>query len=628
MNQLDLFAEPPETPGMVFPDTEAVYTPDYRAWTALQERAFTQVYDAIAAGKKSLVLAAPTGFGKTRLAQMIIERIAQRNGWNWSFATHRRMLMEQTRQSFVDRGIAFGCRASGYEHDENSLPGQMLMIPSEKCAVRDGRRTMHPSQIVLIDEAHANKSGWAEEYVRWHQSNGAIVLGLSATPLGLGHLYQDLEVLCNNSELRAAGGILMADVFCPFEVDVKDVQVLSGGEFNQRQLGERFAVQQVVGGVYDWWKKLNPHSLPALLFAPGVRESMWFVDEFMRRGVRAAHVDGEDVYLGQHDSAGNPIVYRSDKKMRQLVRDLSERGDIKIVCNRFVFREGCDWPHLYHGIFATAFNTEESWVQACGRILRAYPKYDRVLITDHGGNVWRPSLGSPNIDREWSLEETNRSRAKKAKEKLESGEEKPAVNCPGCQRPINWKHWQRNGNKCPWCGKLFKRSIRWVQQTDGELARFTGDTVKVKRRQAEAQKAWDAMYFPSLKSKRPVASTFQQLVNRFHKQNPKFKVVLDRKANQTIVVHRESGERVMLGNAPKPTDPCWNQQVRYANREQLQRKPTHAHEERTDTYRNQEGTGGGGTGEVREHRREGDNDQENRDYLRESLRTEFNARDD
>jgi superfamily II DNA or RNA helicase len=609
MKQPDLFIAGERAPGLVLPNETLVTMPDYTAWSLLQERAYTQVENAIYQGPaKRIVLTAPTGFGKTRLAQMIVERLCQKNGWNWIMYQHRRSLMEQTRKSFEDRGIHVGCRASGYAYYEDlTAAGQLAMFQSEKAAIESGKRPMHDAQIVLVDECHANKVGWSEELIRRHSDAGAIGLGLSATPLGLGHLYERLEILCTNSELRKAGGILMADVFCPFEVDVTDVEITETGEFNQKQLGQKFAVQQVVGGVYDWWVKLNPLQLPTLLFSPGIRESYYFVDEFIKRGVVAAHIDGEDVYLGERDEEGEPIVYRSNKQMRETVRRKSESGEIKVVCNRFVMREGVDWPHLYHGILATAFGTEEGYVQAVGRILRAYPKYQRVLITDHGGNVWRPGLGSPNADREWLLEDSNKSRAQKAKAALESGEEKPALNCPNCHRPVNWKHWAANGNKCPWCAKQFKRSTRWVQQTSGQLMKLTGDAVKIKRKSTEAQKAWDSMYFPSFKSNKPVSSSFTQLMNRFHKENPSFRVVLDKRKDITLVRHRETGETHVLGNCPSPSASCWDWQVRRVSRADLQRKVITTNgnqQEQAANAGHSDGFGGGCDSGVRGERRE------------------------
>lgn len=550
-------------------------TRDFTRWSELQERAYRQLLEAVSTGKhKATVAVAPTGFGKTRLAQMLIERWVIPTGAKCLFLTHRKMLLQQTWQRFTDHGLEVGVRASEWGHEEwLDRNIQLAMFESEMSATEAGKRELHEADIVIVDEAHANKSGKREALMREYMTRGATVIGMTATPIGIGHLYTDMQVLATNSELRKAGGILLAEVYAPDEIDVSDVKTTTpDGEFNQKELGKRFAVQQVVGRVIDWWQKLNPQALPAIGFAPGVQESMWFTDQFIERGIPAAHIDGETVYLGEKDSAGEPVVYRSNRAKREQVKEMSKDGTVKIVWNRYVMREGADWPHLYHCILATAFATEESYVQSVGRVLRSDDSLgDKVLITDHGGNIWRPSLGSPNIDREWELGDTNKSRRQEAKKRIQEGEEKAPLCCPKCAQAINWAAWNKAGGKCPHCGHAFKKVVRWVQQTDGTLKRVVGSPVKVKKRSEDPQKAWDKMFWPSLKSKNDRSSTFTQLLNRFHNDNPQFRVVMNRGQDVAVAVHRETGERTVLGNIPRPSSACWDVRVKNVSRDELQR---------------------------------------------------------
>ena len=94
-----------------------------------------------------------------------------------------------------------------------------------------------------------------------------------------------------------------------------------------------------------------------------------------------------------------------------MLRREAETGGVKITWNRFVMREGIDWPFLYHGILALTFGSLTACLQAGGRLLRQYfidglPQLDHVILQDHGGNYWRHD--SLNCDREWSLEKTER----------------------------------------------------------------------------------------------------------------------------------------------------------------------------------------------------------------------------
>jgi len=134
---------------------------------------------------------------------------------------------------------------------------------------------------------------------------------------------------------------------------------------------------------------------------------------------------------------------------------------VQIVCNRFVMREGVDWPHLAHCIFACTFGGICGYVQAGGRGLRNHPSLESITVQDHGGNYWRH--GSLNQDREWELDDTERSvaaLATQAKADTEAGE--PIV-CPKCAKV------RAAGVGCPECGHVAAGRRRIVIQTDGKL---------------------------------------------------------------------------------------------------------------------------------------------------------------
>lgn len=540
------------------------------AWDALQEKAFETILATAKPGVPT-VYAAPTGFGKTKLSFMCVDRMAIPQGWSWIFYTGRRMLFSQTRDRFEENGLVFGYRASGHETSLDHL-GQMAMLPTEKSQFGKATRGAHSARLVIVDEAHANNDEFCQQLIKYHVEDGAIVIGMSATPVNLGGTYKQLVPLCSNSELRSVGGLLLADCYTPTTVELGDVKKVSAeGEFNQKALGKRFAIQQVVGQVYESWTKLNPNGLPTLGFAPGVEEGMWFVDQMRKKGVKCAHVDGKGIYLGEKSQAGDRVILPTSDEMREEVRLMSLRGEVHQVWNRFVFREGVDWPHIYHGIFATAFAQESTWVQCCGRILRAFPGYEKVVIQDHGGSCLKPGLGSPNANREWDLKDTNATRSKAAQERLKDGVDKEPMTCPGCCSPIDWGAWKRHGDACPKCGKKFTHSVRWVQQTNGELKRDVGAVTKIKRKHSDAQRAWDAIFWPSLKSSSDRSSTFNQLLGRFHKSNPGMRIQLDQKRNQTVAIHLASGERTVLGNCPAPTSAAWGVRVKNVQRSELQR---------------------------------------------------------
>lgn len=537
-------------------------------WDLLQARAMQQLWDRIDRGPQCLAVTAPTGFGKTKLSRMSIVECQNRN-WPWVFYTHRRTLFSQTHNTFLNDGIDHGCRASGWRDREALMKdGQLAMLPSERAAKAGQRRDFHRARLVIVDEAHCNKVGFAKEAIDWHLKSGATVLLLTATPVGLGGSAKEMVVLCRNSELRDVGGIVEAECYSPSTVDLSKVKKVTTAIPGAEKQSKLFLGQQVVGSILTHFQNLNPTHAPSIGFAPDVSSSMGMVDEFQKRGIRAAHIDGKSIYYGEKKE-GRPVLIRSSQENRDELFAKSRSGEITILWNRFVMREGVDCPWLAHCVMACAFGSPEAWVQSCGRVVRAHPGLKKVVIQDHGGNFYREGLGSPNADRLWLLGDTNQSIIKRASKERAEGKEKPSVSCPKCSREISRAVWQKAGSKCPVCGAQFARSHRRVFQTDGTLKKVR-DKSLVKSSVNEAQKAWDNIFFGSRNSKSDRPMNFRQLKGIFESNTP-FTVVTHHQNGEAVTMARcGNGERLSLGRVPKPASSLWNDLVREVSFRELQ----------------------------------------------------------
>ena len=359
---------------------------DFAAWDAIQERSrkailhsFTEV--------NCLAAAAPTGYGKTRLGANLIKNMDTK-GYKWIWYTHRKTLLAQTIKAFKERGLDFSVRAAGYEEDMDiTMPGQVAMIQSEKSAVKKGKREIHNAKFVVIDEAHANKTGFADELIVHHLEAGAKVLLISATPVGLVRA-EKIITLAHLSEMRGIGALMLAVAYTVPEQDMALVKKVASGDFSPKYQAIHFTQQQVVGNILHHYRRLQQDHFtlmggtPCLGFAPCVKSSISMTDQFNEAGVKAAHIDGEDVYLGEHNLDGEPVIYKSDQAMRQFVFDEFEAGRIKVIWNRFVMREGVDLPSIGHIIVATAVGTPETWVQMIGRGLRCHPSLETVCVAE------------------------------------------------------------------------------------------------------------------------------------------------------------------------------------------------------------------------------------------------------
>jgi DNA repair protein RadD len=470
-----------------------------------QIRALQEIDRAVTDGKRAICLTIPTGGGKTRV---LFEHLTREGATTAAVYTDRRMLLAQIAQGMEQAGISFGFRAAG--HETRLLDDvQLCMAQTEVSRVLKGKREIHAADWTYIDEAHKNSGDTMVALLGKHREvrPDMVTLLLTATPLGIAHVADHLIVAGTNSQLRDCGALVKAFHYGPDEPDTKWVGKVAVGEGEcglAQQKRMEFATR-VFGSVVEHYSEYNPDLRPSLLFAPGVKESIWFAEELCHNGISAAHIDGENVWLN------GELRTKDDDVIEYIARE-HEAGNIRIVCNRFVLREGINWPWVYHGIFATVFGSLTSYIQAGGRLLRAHPGKDHCVIQDHGGNWWRH--GSLNSDREWSLESTDRIEAGMREQKIRERKEPEPIVCAKC-------HAVRNGGpQCHACGHKYQTKSRMVLQKNGTLREMKGDIFRKRRLLTPSQhieQEWCSRVAAVRKSKKPTVQrmTFAQVEASF-----------------------------------------------------------------------------------------------------------------
>lgn len=468
-----------------------------------QQRGIVDVQSAIAAGDTRIVVTAPTGGGKSRMMFELIQWACDTNR-PVALYTNRRMLFDQLSSQLDAHHLPHGKRASG--HRPALLESvQLCMTQTELSAVyQRKKRDLHEAGLVLIDEAHVQTGDTMQQIIADHEAQGAAVVGFTATPLDIGHIYRRLVVAGVTSELRACGALVPAMHFGVDEPDLHGVKRQATGEYEYAGLKRRIMTQSIVGRVMEHYTRLNPDGHPSILFACGVAESLWFAKEFEKIGIPAAHIDGGDVYWQGE-------LHKSDQAMRERIAAASRDGDCPIVCNRFVLREGIDWPWLRHGILATVFGSPASYIQSCGRLLRACEGKAHATIQDHGGNWHRH--GSINADREWSLEYTAHIFEGLRAERIRSKEEPEPLCCPKC-------HGLRlSGRQCPHCGFEHDKRVRMVVQKDGRLVEHEGEVFRRRREKVlpNTEHVWRQCYERAKRARKGM--TFNQAIGLFFYEN-------------------------------------------------------------------------------------------------------------
>ncbi len=441
-----------------------------------QLRGVQAVLRAWLRGMRRLVLTSPTGGGKTRMEQMLALDLLSR-GRRVDLFTNRKILLEQLSQSLDGANIPHGIRASGYAHDpEHRL--QVVSVQTDHA--RRARTLLNPGDVAIVDEGHLFNNPSSKAILERYR---AYVL-VTATPLGLADMADELIVAGTPSELRQCGALVPAIHVGPTEPDLKQMKALrEGQDLSENQQRKAMPPKLLWGSVLRWYHKTNPERRPSILFAPGVPESLWFARTLSENGIRSAHIDGEDVWLDGR-------LIPSSRQAREDVIGGSKDGSIQVLCNRFVLREGVDLPWLYHGIFATVFGSLQSYLQAGGRLLRAHPGLDSVVIQDHGGHWWRH--GSLNSDREWGLDLTNESAYGMRADRLREKREREPWRCPSCATILM-------ARRCAFCGYEGQKRCRAVLQADGQLREMVGEVFKPRRitKRKDGPKLWERMYWRS-----------------------------------------------------------------------------------------------------------------------------------
>ena len=539
------------------------FTP--RPW---QERAVLAAVGRISQSScEPFVIGGPTGSGKS-LEMIALMRHVVNGGGRAALYTNRRLLTNQMMGVLGAAGLKYGVRAADFEgHEDSSAPIQICSTQTEqsrvlnrrKRAIDEGMSVAQAEQkwplehvdLVLFDECHLQKSESVAALMGEHQERGAKVIGFTATPSGLSHLFSELVQAGTVSECIRHKALVPAHVYSCEELDTSKIKPQATGEYSLGEIVKKIWTPRIFGYVWEQWKRLNPDGRQTLGFSPGVDESVWFAEqfespqkweqqqawleaqrvfasefsianceEFWKQGVRAAHIDGMEVWLDNKR-------YKTTPQARADILGEWKDGKIKVVWNRFVLREGIDQPSLYHLILACPIGSALSYVQVVGRAMRYSAETpDAVLITDHGGCAWRH--GSPNEDRDWQRY-WNLPVSAMTEDRMDGmrdGKVKEPITCPRCRA------MRRSGSVCWKCGYEHTKSSKLVLQVGGQLKEFSGSSVKplnVQKR-ADTQKKWDDMYFQAFNAHRKLQDRVEKLRTECE-SNPHLKPVLESSQN-------------------------------------------------------------------------------------------------
>ncbi len=409
-----------------------------------QREIIARVDAEIAAGKRRILVVAPTGSGKTVFVASLIAE-AVKAGRRVVVIGHRGEIVTQTHAKLYAVGVDAGIIKAGFP-PRLGEPVQVASIQTLHArAIRGSSMEMPEADILVIDEAH---HALAETYQATIDAYpGAIVIGLTATPCrrdgrGLGNIFEVLLECPQVGALVEQKFLVPSKVFAPSQPDLKGVRT-ERGDYVEAQLAERMDQAPLVGDIVEHWHKLGERR-PTVCFATGVEHSVHIRNEFRRANVLAEHIDGN-----------TPADERDD-----ILKGLAN-GRVEVVTNCMVLTEGWDCPDVSCLILARPTRSLGLFRQMVGRVLRPAPGKGNAIILDHSGSVF--TLGLPDDDIEWTLGEDNRPVNRTHAARSKGGIGPALVDCPECHAV------RLRGQQCVVCGWAPRTKGAAVDVIDGDL---------------------------------------------------------------------------------------------------------------------------------------------------------------
>jgi superfamily II DNA or RNA helicase len=424
-----------------------------------------------------------------------------RNQSAW-FICHRAELVEGTSKTLTKFGIHHSIIAGGYAMNLQAL-AQVCSIDT----LKNRLDKLKAPRLAIIDEAHhCGAAGWAM-VVKWLHENGALVIGLSATPQrldgqGLDAHFGAMVPGPAVAWLIENGHLAPYRIYAPSAPDMKGVRKQMG-DFARGETAERMDKPKLVGDAITHWRKYA-NGLRTVAFGVTRAHSLHIAEQFNAAGIAAAHLDG-DTPKGERKS---------------IIRDYAD-GSLQVLTNVGLFGEGFDLSAIAQTdvtidavLDMAPTMSLSAYMQRGGRMLRPGPGKVGIYL-DHAGNSSRH--GFFDDEREWTLE--GRAKGDKA---ANDNAPPPPMTCDGCFIQIR----RPAPPCCPSCGKRLQAETKPLEVAEGELKEMT----EADKRAVRAK----------LKAEQSECKTLDDLVNLGRKRGYKFPLQWAQKVNGGRAHHRRS----------------------------------------------------------------------------------------
>ena len=432
---------------------------------------------AVADGHKWIALTMPTGAGKTIVSAAITYREVFR-GAKVVFQSHRKQINWQTVDKYellgLNPALDMGAIHSG---------GAKVTITTPQTVRSRGR--VLDADVIFLDEAHRKEHVQAFPFFR----PGALVIGLTATPIGMEPPWSALVIGARNSQLIKIGALVPPRIFAPAAPDISDARKSSDGDISIASAEEMIGRGRIIDGV-KYWHDITPHAR-TVVFGASIKHARMIAEAFKEMGVTSEALDSD----------------LPTKKQRAVLERFSQ-GETTVLANCSMLCEGYDLPAMECVMSMRPTLSEYLWIQMCGRGARPFPGKTHYTLIDCSGAVYLH--GSPNQDHKWSLAEPGRKSSRTSKSSISQ--------CPAC-----FFVFLAGETVCPNCGS--SKSAKAQKYSNGQLIEVTDDIAK--KQLSESTVRTRHLYFLGTKIRRLRGDALKQYVGRHLHNYEKVKGAVD-----------------------------------------------------------------------------------------------------
>jgi superfamily II DNA or RNA helicase len=316
----------------------------------------------------------------------------------------------------------------------------------------------------ITDEAHhvRENNKWGKVIKLFSRARG---LGLTATPrrgdrkslkAGRGGVFQVLVQGPSMRDLINAGYLTDYRIFSPpSDLDLGDVSVGSGGDYNKKQLTRASRRSSIIGDVVEHYLRIAP-GLRGLTFVTDVETARDTAEHFKSRGVPAC-----------------ALWDKTPEKERFDAMRAMRNGELLQLVNVDLLGEGVDLPAVHVVSMARASQSFVVVSQQFGRMVRKFPGKKYGILIDHVGNIVgspdRKGHGLPDAPRRWDLDADLGNASPSS--------EPPLRTCGECLRV-----WDSFSRECPYCGWSKPIAARSTpEMVEGDLVELDPETLSAMR---------------------------------------------------------------------------------------------------------------------------------------------------